>query len=195
MISNPEEWQREILLKDFADYVTWSDVVSLEQSLIGASARTIGWAKMWNGGVYRGQIKLASGKGNDALRKYATNRTPEHQQKLNDAFRKYATNRTPEHQQKLNDASKQPRTKGYKRKPVSKELQDARIIQCKKNAAARAGIPLSEERKEQLSNTRWVTNGVDSKQLKYLPEGWRYGRTLSPSTLERMVRPSKVKGI
>ena len=57
--ANPEEWHREILLKDFSPITTWSDVVSLEQSIIEATSKTIGWKGMWNKGVYRGQIKLA----------------------------------------------------------------------------------------------------------------------------------------
>ena len=57
--TNPEEWHREILLKDFSPITTWSDVVSLEQSIIEATSKTIGWKGMWNKGVYRGQIKLA----------------------------------------------------------------------------------------------------------------------------------------
>ena len=57
--ANPEEWHREILLKDFSPITTWSDVVALEQSIIEATSKTIGWKGMWNKGVYRGQIKLA----------------------------------------------------------------------------------------------------------------------------------------
>ena len=58
--ANLEEWHREILLKDFSPVTTWSDVVALEQSIIEATSKTIGWKGMWNKGVYRGQIKLAA---------------------------------------------------------------------------------------------------------------------------------------
>ena len=57
--ANPEEWHREILLKDFSPITTWSDVVALEQSIIEATSKTIGWKGMWNKGVWKGQVKGA----------------------------------------------------------------------------------------------------------------------------------------
>ena len=36
-----------------------AEVISLEQAIIDATAKSIGWDKMWNAGVYRGQIRLA----------------------------------------------------------------------------------------------------------------------------------------
>lgn len=59
MKSNPDEWSKEILLKNFCNDVSWSDVVALEQTLIETIAKTDGWNTLLNGGVYRGQIKLA----------------------------------------------------------------------------------------------------------------------------------------
>jgi hypothetical protein len=59
MKSNPNEWNKEILLKDFCNDVSWSDVVALEQTLIETIANTNGWNSLYNAGVYRGQIKLA----------------------------------------------------------------------------------------------------------------------------------------
>lgn len=56
----PEEWEREILLKDFASDVTWPDVVNLEQHIIKATSESIGWDAMWNGGYFMGQVKLAA---------------------------------------------------------------------------------------------------------------------------------------
>lgn len=58
--ANPTEWERYILLKDFNHTITWSEVVSLEQAIIETTAKSIGWDKMFNRGVYRGQIKLAA---------------------------------------------------------------------------------------------------------------------------------------
>jgi hypothetical protein len=60
MKSNPTEWTKEILLKDFCNDVSWSDVVGLEQALIDTLAKIDGWNTLFNGGVYRGQIKLAA---------------------------------------------------------------------------------------------------------------------------------------
>ena len=58
--ANPEEWHREILLKDFSPITTWSDVVSMEQSIIEATSKTIGWNMMWNKGVFKCHIKGAA---------------------------------------------------------------------------------------------------------------------------------------
>ena len=58
MDTNPEEWQRNILLKEFADYITFNDVVALEQSIIKSCFETIGKDKMYNKGYFSQQSKL-----------------------------------------------------------------------------------------------------------------------------------------
>ena len=58
METNPEEWERTILLKDFANYVAFSDVVALEQSIIKSCFETIGKEKMFNKGYFSQQRKL-----------------------------------------------------------------------------------------------------------------------------------------
>lgn len=55
----PHEWEKHILLKNFNHTIKWSEVIALEQSIIEATALAIGWNRMFNGGVYKGQIKLA----------------------------------------------------------------------------------------------------------------------------------------
>ena len=58
MLINPSEWQRDILLTDFADYITFSDVVGLEQSIIKSCFETIGKDKVFNKGYFSQQKKL-----------------------------------------------------------------------------------------------------------------------------------------
>ena len=63
MIAKPTEWERYILLNKFSSTVTWAEVVSLEQSIIEATAKSIGWDRMWNQGVFREHIKIAASRG------------------------------------------------------------------------------------------------------------------------------------
>lgn len=58
MQENPEEWKRDILLSGFANYITFADVVALEQSIIKTSMLTIGKDKMFNKGYFSQQCKL-----------------------------------------------------------------------------------------------------------------------------------------
>lgn len=58
MCANPQEWTRHILLDKFCADISWGDVVALEQKIIEITAKTIGWDKMWNAGVYKGQAKM-----------------------------------------------------------------------------------------------------------------------------------------
>lgn len=58
MRENPTEWRRDILLSEFADYITFADVVALEQNIIKASMLTIGKDKMFNKGYFSQQSKL-----------------------------------------------------------------------------------------------------------------------------------------
>lgn len=62
MVQNPEEWNKEILLKDFSDNVTFSEVVALEQSLIKSHFVNLGKDMMFNKGYFSQQKKLY-GKG------------------------------------------------------------------------------------------------------------------------------------
>ena len=57
MQANPKEWERHILLKDFNQTITWEEVVSLEQAIIETTAKSIGWDKMFNKGVWGAPIR------------------------------------------------------------------------------------------------------------------------------------------
>ena len=58
MDTNPIEWQRNILLKDFANYITYSDVVALEQRIIKSCFASLGKDKIFNKGYFAQQSKL-----------------------------------------------------------------------------------------------------------------------------------------
>lgn len=58
MKQNPEEWNKTILLKDFSDDVSFSEVVALEQSIIKSHFESLGKDKMFNKGFFSQQKKL-----------------------------------------------------------------------------------------------------------------------------------------
>lgn len=58
MKANPEDWKKEILLKDFAECITFSDVVSLEQSIIKYHMNILGIDMLFNKGYFSQQRKL-----------------------------------------------------------------------------------------------------------------------------------------
>lgn len=58
MKESPDEWTKEILLNDFSETVTFSDVVSLEQAIIKQLFIELGKEKMFNKGYFSQQSKL-----------------------------------------------------------------------------------------------------------------------------------------
>jgi hypothetical protein len=60
MKTDPNDWKREILLKDFCRDVTFADVVALEQRLIKAAIDSYGKENVLNRGYYHQQSKLYS---------------------------------------------------------------------------------------------------------------------------------------
>jgi hypothetical protein len=88
------------------------------------------------------------------------------------------------------------KTKRVKGKPtVSPELLEQRRAQCRKNAENQRGKPRKDpEYINKIQGRRWITNGEQSRWAdtqQGLPEGWSFGRTFKPESLERCLRTLK----